>query len=200
MAQAHPAVVGVDVVLPDRSYDGIAPGYDRELFPDFAVSVSYLVGDGTLAIEQRFENRGSTPMPLQPGLHPYFAVAVAAKAGARVDTDATLAWDNVAGARVPFRGVDFASGEVDLHLLDHGRHGTRLQRPGARDVLLSWSADHHVLVLWTLPDRPFICVEPWSAPANALQTGGGLLVAPGASHASQVILSVDRSADVAPRA
>jgi galactose mutarotase-like enzyme len=57
-------------------------------------------------------------------------------------------------------------------------------------VVLSWSANHHVLVLWTLPGRPFICVEPWSAPANALQTGAAALVAPGDTYTSQVRIAL----------
>jgi galactose mutarotase-like enzyme len=155
---------------------------------DFVLVYTYTLEDGALTIHQRITNGGTAPMPIQPGLHPYFAVTD--KAGARVDTDATTAWDNVAGARVPFRGVSFATGEVDMHLLDHKPAGTRLHRPGARDVVLSWSADHHVLVLWTLPGRPFICVEPWSAPGNALQTGGAALVAPGDTHTSQVRIAL----------
>ena len=103
-------------------------------------------------------------------------------------TDATTAWNNVVGAREPFSGVDFGSGEVDLHLLDHRPAGTRLSRPGARDVVLDWSADHRVLVVWTLPGRPFICVEPWSAPANTLQTGRGIVVPAGQTHVSRVAI------------
>jgi galactose mutarotase-like enzyme len=162
----------------------------RAAYPfDFALTFSYALRDGALEIEQRFENRGALPMPIQPGLHPYFAVPD--KAGARVATDATVAWDNVAAARVPFSGVDLAAGEVDLHLLDHHPHGTRLVRPGARDVVLSWSSDVGVLVLWTLPGRPFVCVEPWTVPANALQTGGAVMVPPGGAHVSTLAIAVD---------
>src|SRR5215475_13884127 len=161
----------------------------RAAYPhDFALTFKYTLGDAALAIEQHFENRGTAPMPIHWGIHPYFAVPD--KAAARVATDATTAWNNVTGARVPFSGVDFASGEVDLHLLDHRPAGTRLTRPGARDVVLGWGSDQRVLVLWTLPGRPFICVEPWSAPANALQTGGGIVVAPGGTHASRVDIAV----------
>jgi galactose mutarotase-like enzyme len=157
----------------------------RAAYPyEFALVFRYVVGETSLRIEQRFENRGRVGMPIQPGLHPYFAVPD--KAAARVETAATVAWDNVARARVPFRGVDLASGEVDLHLLDHGRPGTRLVRPGAPDVVLRWSDDQRVLVLWTLPGRPFVCVEPWSAPANALVDGGAVVVSPGEAHESHV--------------
>jgi len=174
---------------PDRAVLELeADAATRAAYPhDFAVRFTYTLGDATLAIEQRFENRGTAPMPIHWGIHPYFAVPD--KAAARVATDATTAWNNVAGAREPFSGVDFGSGEVDLHLLDHRPAGTRLSRPGARDVVLDWSADHRVLVVWTLPGRPFVCVEPWSAPANALQTGRGIVVPAGQTHVSRVTIS-----------
>ena len=37
-AQAKPAAVGLDVVLPDRSYDNVASGYDRELIRGLALA------------------------------------------------------------------------------------------------------------------------------------------------------------------
>jgi galactose mutarotase-like enzyme len=170
----------------DRATLGLdASDETRAAFPhDFALRYTYTISEGSLIIDQRFENLGEGPMRIQPGLHPYFRVED--KARARITTDATLAWDNVAGERRPFRAdqLDLAAGEVDLHLLDHGSPRTRLSRPGARDIVLEWSADQAVLVLWTLPGRPFVCVEPWSAPANALHTGGGLQVPPGGAHTS----------------
>lgn len=157
----------------------------RAAFPhDFALRYSYAITEQSLIIESTFENRGAASMTIQPGLHPYFRVED--KAGARVATAASVAWDNVAGARraVSAEELRFDRGELDLHLLDHRATGTRLTRPGQRDLVLEWSADHTVLVLWTLPDRPFVCVEPWSAPANALATGGGWVIPAGGAHTS----------------
>ena len=178
-ASSERAVLGLDA--DDRT---------RAAFPhDFALRFTYRLDGGALHLEQRFENRGTAPMRIQPGLHPYFPVAD--KAGARVDTDATQAWDNVAGARVAFAAerLRLGDGEVDLHLFDHGRPGTRLVRPGQRDVVLDWSADQTVLVVWTLPGRPFVCVEPWSAPAGVLQAAtGGLVVPAGGAHESALTI------------
>jgi galactose mutarotase-like enzyme len=175
---------------PDRAVLALdADDATRALYPhDFALRYRYVAADGALTIEQRFENHGAAPMPIQPGLHPYFLVAD--KAGARVETDATVAWDNVARARVPVAAIDLGAAEVDLHLLDHRPRGTRLVRPGARPVVLRWSDDQRVLVIWTLAGRDFVCVEPWSAPANALVTGGATVVAPGGAHESWLTISL----------
>jgi galactose mutarotase-like enzyme len=38
-------------------------------------------------------------------------------------------------------------------------------------------------VVWTLAGRDFVCVEPWTAPADALNTGESLItLAPGESR------------------
>jgi galactose mutarotase-like enzyme len=38
------------------------------------------------------------------------------------------------------------------------------------------------LVFWTLKDQSFSCLEPWTAPGNALNTGLDLIHLPGGSH------------------
>ncbi|WNG40171.1 aldose epimerase [Archangium violaceum] len=139
------------------------------------------------------ENRDSRPMPLHLGYHPYFYVPQANKAAARVETDAKSAWDNRQGATVSFSGLDLTEPEVDMHLLDHSPQGTTLERgPGLRPVELAWSPSFTMLVVWTLEGRDFICVEPWTAPGGALQTGQRLLtVTPGATFSSEFEISVE---------
>ncbi|WP_257458394.1 aldose epimerase family protein [Archangium lipolyticum] len=138
------------------------------------------------------ENRDSRPMPLHLGYHPYFHVPQANKASARVETDASRAWDNRQGAHVPFTGLDLTGPELDMHLIDHSPQGTTLERgPGLRPVELAWSPSFTTLVVWTLGGRDFVCVEPWTAPGGALQTHQGLLtVAPGSTFSSEFEISV----------
>ena len=57
-------------------------------------------------------------------------------------------------------------------------------------MLLEWSADQRVLVLWTLPGKPFVCVEPWSGPANALWSAGGITVPPRGAHVSTLVVTL----------
>ncbi|MFM7450793.1 MAG: aldose epimerase, partial [Leptolyngbyaceae cyanobacterium] len=47
---------------------------------------------------------------------------------------------------------------------------------------LTYSPEFSTLVFWTLKGKDFYCLEPWTAPRNALNTGENLLhLAPGAS-------------------
>ncbi len=128
---------------------------------------------------------GAVPFAL--GYHPYFAVAAAEKATARLPTRATRAWDNVAKREIALDGIDLASGEVDLHLLDHASTEAALQLPTG-DIELG--GDFTRWVVWTLPGKEFVCVEPWTAPANAMNTGENLMtLEPGTSRRLDFVIT-----------
>lgn len=139
----------------------------RAGFPhDFRLELKVVLTEAMLTLDFKVENRGATPMPLHFGLHPYFAVPLEAKRAARIETDATQALNQRTGQSGPLPPIDFGGDEVDLHLLNHRTPRTVLHH--ARDLSLEWSPNFTTLVLWTLPGQPFICVEPWSAPAGTL--------------------------------
>ena len=149
----------------------------RGAFPhDFRLVLTARLAAPELHLSFAITNRGGAPMPLHFGLHPYFFVPLLQKADAAVETDARTAFDNRSGKTGPLPPLRFGGDEVDLHLLDHSAPRTRL----AGHVALRWSPNFTTLVLWTLPNQPFICVEPWSAPARTL---GQRALAAGATEA-----------------
>jgi galactose mutarotase-like enzyme len=155
----------------------------REAYPwDFRVTLRYVVGPGALRIEQVVANTGAdaVPLPFGFGFHPYFAFAQDHKARLVVATRATRAFDNVAKADVTLSGpIDLTAPEVDLHLLDHGS-----TESAVGDVAVRASAEYTHWVVWTLRGKDFVCLEPWTSPGNALNTGDRLVdLAPGASRA-----------------
>lgn len=160
---------------------------------EFALAFTYRLRGQVLSVEQRFENRGNVPMPVHPGLHPYFAVPDEVKAGVLVDTDATRALDNRTGLEGPFSlPLELANREVDLGLLDHKPRRTTLHRPGAPAVNIGFGDDQALLVIWTLPGRDFVCVEPWRAKPGALANGTAPRIAPGAFASTTLTLSLAR--------
>ena len=150
----------------------------RSQYPwDFAVEFTYALSGAALRIEQRFTNKSASPMPFGAGFHPYFFVPDAEKAGARVVTDATRAFDNATKQEITLgAGIDLTREQVDLHLWDHGRPSAELTRPGAPAVRLEGSPELTHWVVWTLKGRDFVCLEPWTCPGNALNSGDRLLV------------------------
>jgi galactose mutarotase-like enzyme len=148
----------------------------------FALRTTITLVGPRLRLDQRVSNLDDAPLPFGLGLHPYFFVADADKAASQIDTAATRAFDNVRKEIVALRGIDLTQPEVDLHLLDHGATHGVLRTP--RGVIrVDASAEYRRWVVWTLRGRDFVCLEPWTCPGDALNTGEGLLVLPpGASR------------------
>jgi galactose mutarotase-like enzyme len=157
----------------------------RAQYPwDFTAEYTYSLRDKALGIEMLFTNHSTTPMPFGAGFHPYFAVPDADKPRVQIPTRATRAFDNTIKREIPFEGFDLTLPEVDLHLLDHGSSGASLRTEGGLSVTLRGSPELTRWVIWTLEGRGFICLEPWTSPGNALNTGDGLLLlAPGETRA-----------------
>jgi galactose mutarotase-like enzyme len=139
----------------------------------FTFELDITIVNTSVRIAGAITNRGDAsegPMPCGYGFHPYFPVSIADKARAKITSDATRAFDNRTGRDVDFDAtkLDLGGDEVDLHLLDH--HGTKsaLIIPGAPSVALEGSAHFRRWVVWTLPQKPFVCLEPWSCPGDAL--------------------------------
>lgn len=146
----------------------------RAQYPwDFALTLDYALRGARLRIAQRVVNRGATAMPFAMGFHPYFHVPDGEKARAAVATAARRAFDNTSKATVTLDGpIDLTRAEVDLHL---DEHATLALADGSRVVVMA-SAEYRRWVVWTLAGKDFVCLEPWTAPADALNTGDGLLV------------------------
>jgi galactose mutarotase-like enzyme len=155
----------------------------------FGARLGFAVESERLRITTEIRNEDTQPMPFALGFHPYFRVAD--KTRARIDSRATRAFDNVTKTARPFGGFDLGAKEVDLHLVDHpGDHLDLDLGDGARIIVRAADA-YRRWVVWSLQDREFICVEPWTAPGNALNSGEGLIVlAPGETHRSWVSIEL----------
>lgn len=153
----------------------------RAQFPwDFALTFRYWLEGTRLHISQHVENRSASAMPFAMGFHPYFFVPDGEKARASIGTTATRAFDNTTKTTAALVGpIDLTLAEVDLHLDEHAT----LRLPDGHRVVVSASPEYRRWVLWTLRSRDFVCLEPWTAPGDALNTGDGLIVlSPGEAH------------------
>lgn len=165
----------------------------RAQYPwDFLASYTYRLRGPSLAIEMQIENRSATPMPYGLGFHPYFAVLEAEKGSTRIPTSATRAFDNRVKQEIAFPGFDLTASEVDLHLCDHQSSTASLVMPDA-EITLCGAPELSRWVIWTLRGKDFVCLEPWSCPGDALNTGEGLLLlAPGEARSSSLVMTRSR--------
>lgn len=150
----------------------------------FRMELRIVLNGLCLRLETTVINTGAEAMPFALGFHPYFHVAD--KSRARIPSAATRAFDNVSKAVTQFGGCDLSRSELDMHLLDHPDHEAVLELPHG-SIIVRAGAEFRRWVVWTLAGRDFVCLEPWTAPGNAFNTGEHLIVLPaGASHTSRV--------------
>ena len=155
------------------------PG-SRPHFPfAFALELELRLQPSALAITARISNRGaagSAALPFSLGLHPYIAVADLARV--RLEGLPADCFDHLTMAAAATaeqlsrleRGVDFlCTGEGPVRLVDPA---------GGRVVTLHPAAPMELVVVWSDPPRPMLCLEPWSGPRGSLSSGDRCLLVP----------------------
>ena len=144
----------------------------REAYPfDFQFSLTYQLQGNCLRLLQRYTNHSSEKMPFSVGFHPYFWVGDKQQLGFEIP--ATAYQDQKTGEFQQFSGdFDFDCPEIDLAFKSLTRHTTSLTDQQRRlRVALTYSDLYSTLVFWTVKGKDYVCLEPWSGPRNALNTG-----------------------------
>ena len=134
-----------------------------------------------------------SPMPFSLGLHPYFRVS--SLAAAQIEGLPARCLDQVSNQETSTleqlqqlaNGVDLLAGPVSaVSLVDPAGSAN-----GGSRLSLETSAPLDLAVIWTDPPRPMVCLEPWTAPRQALISGDRRLeLAPGASSTLQCLYRV----------
>jgi galactose mutarotase-like enzyme len=99
-------------------------------------------------VELAVHNQGDAPVPVAPGLHPYFACPVGRK--------------GEVGSDLPgFDAARFVEQGFDFGLPRPGDAPVRFRVPDLGQVELTLSPAFRFLQFWTLPGKPFVCLEPF---------------------------------------
>jgi len=147
---------------------------------EFLLRMEVRLAPGALEIGTTVSNRSEAPMPFSFGLHPYFNLS--SLEGVRVEglPDDCLNHLTMAPAPTAEQMQRLASG-IDLLVRPTGPVRLVDEAAGATlELQLSHPLD--LVVLWSEPPRPMLCIEPWSGPRQALISGDRRIeLAPGAS-------------------
>ena len=146
----------------------------------FLLTMEVRLAPGALEIITIVENRGTETMPFSFGLHPYFNLSSLESVrfeGLPAQCLNHLTMENASTAEQMEKladGIDLLVRPKGAVRLVDGAAGTSLE------LQLSHPLD--LVVLWTEPPRAMVCMEPWSAPRQALLSGDRKLeLGPGAS-------------------
>lgn len=149
---------------------------------DFQLAFTYLIKGNSLEIIQRYTNLSAEPMPFSSGLHPYFLAPD--KTDLRFEIPGMQYRDQNTHKKGYFTGVfDSTLDEIDVSFDElTGLAASVTDATRKLRLTLSYNSSYGKLVFWTLKGKDFYCLEPWTAPRNALHTGEHLIyLPPGAS-------------------
>lgn len=158
--------------------------WTRAVYPfDFKLVFTYQIKGNVLEIFQRYTNLSAEPMPFSSGLHPYFLAPD--KSQLRFEIPGMQYRDQRTQKINYFIGsFDQALDEIDIAFEQlTGLGATVFDQSRNLRLLLSYNSSYANLVFWMVKGKDFYCLEPWTAPRNALNTGAHLIyLKPGASH------------------
>lgn len=179
---------GASVQVTLKSNEETRKGYPF----DFELNYTYTLRGNTLELRCRHTNRSQTPMPFSTGIHPYFAVTDKSKLSINLPSDQ---YQLKGDATVhPFAGAfDFDSEEIDFSFINlTGQSATIVDAERQLTLTVGFDSSYTVLLFWTVKGKDFYCLEPWTGPRNALNTGEHLLmVAPGETVETVITMTAD---------
>ncbi|VEP16077.1 Galactose mutarotase-like enzyme [Hyella patelloides LEGE 07179] len=154
---------------------------------EFAVSYTYELRGNSVKISQTYTNNSEVEMPFSAGFHPYFQIGDKQKL--EVEIPGTEYTDNLSKATIKFSGeFDYQKDEIDAAFTSITANSTSFSdRDRQKKVTIKYSDLFSTLVFWTVKGKNFICVEPWSAPRNGINTGEQIMIVkPGTSCKADV--------------
>lgn len=142
---------------------------------EFEVNFTYQLSNNILKIEQNYTNKSLVRMPFSTGLHPYFAINN--KSQLKFNIPANEYQDQKTKTVHPWQGnFDFSQTEIDAAFMPINANSTSMidQETGL-ELAINFSDLYSLIVFWTLNDKDYVCLEPWTGPRNSLNSGVGLI-------------------------
>lgn len=162
----------------------------RAQFPfHFAIELKYQVKDDALICTQLYTNTGNQPMPYYAGFHPYFLTPAAKNGKEKVMLNFQALrrfryneqlTDLLGEQEILSMPASISDPNVNEQLSELGAEKTiNLIFPdGFKINICAEGVDDanmfKYLQLYTQPQLPFICIEPWMSFPNALNTVSGV--------------------------
>jgi galactose mutarotase-like enzyme len=142
---------------------------------EFELVFTYTLAGHDLILHQRYTNLSDQFLPFSAGFHPYFGVTD--KSQLQFAIPGQQFQDQRAKTTHPFSGTfDFQQDEIDVAFAGLSQPAACVTDSGrSLQLTLTYSPVFSTLVFWTVKGKDFYCLEPWTAPRNALNTGEHLL-------------------------
>jgi len=121
-----------------------------------------------LHIEQKYSNHSVNDMPMYAGFHPYFLVDHKENT---IESDASLIYYIAAQRELPYTGlIEMEKLPDSIAFSKAATKQISFQPRADRKITLTYGKEFEYVVIWSLDGKPFLCVEPWMALINELNT------------------------------
>lgn len=137
---------------------------------EFELIFSYELKGNQLIITQYYENKSQETMPFSGGFHPYFWCTDKSQLELNIPANQ---YSSKGGEKTyPFDGnLDYNQEEIDIAFTEINQQTASFSdKKRNLTVSLNYSDFFSSLVFWTLNDKDYICLEPWSSPRNGINT------------------------------
>ncbi|RJR25275.1 hypothetical protein C4578_01795 [Candidatus Microgenomates bacterium] len=125
----------------------------KRMFPfDFKLTEEVSLGQGYVNILLSIENFSNKTMPVAPGFHPYFPIPVEKKKNIKTNLKGfnPKKYDWCSTLCLPLKE------DINLSLTDK------------IDLRISVKGKFNNWTVWSEPEKPFVCIEPWTGKPNAI--------------------------------
>lgn len=190
-------------VLPDSRADQLsmqltATEETLKVYPyEFKVQLTYKVANNKLICEQTYTNIGDKPMPYYAGFHPYFLTKDKQHTILNFQPIKRFKYNEkltkIIGEQQSLEfPTSVANPEINEQLHEVGKDSLiTLQYPDGFRLSMQAVEDDHLfryLQLYTIPGKPFFCIEPWMSYPGALNTGTARILLPGCREVSRLVV------------
>lgn len=139
---------------------------------DFELEFSYTLMGNEFLIEQKYINNCKVDMPFYGGFHPFFKIIDKDRLDFSIDANKYYFYQNGEEKIAEFEGkIDFNS-PVDFVFILNGDNEKEYTMIDSENKRLKISASKHFkyMVMWTMEEKEFICLEPWMAPPDSMNS------------------------------
>jgi galactose mutarotase-like enzyme len=139
-----------------------------EVYPyEFLINFTYVLEDGKMLIHQQYENHSNSTMPFYAGFHPYFigshkemTYTIPSKKFLNTSTFEFHEQDK------PLETIEL---EPSMAFYELAEQKVAFGQTDKK-VILTFSKEFPVVVVWSSTPDKYVCVEPWMAGPNAFNT------------------------------
>lgn len=136
--------------------------FTKRFYPyDFELLLQYLLSDEMFEVKMIVKNEDSSIMPFYAGFHPYF---LCNKDEFTLKLECERCFDDVEKRFIDlqdFKEIDFSKPEVNLDFLDVASSEVEITLDRDKKIVLLKDENFKNIVVWSLKDFDFVCVEPW---------------------------------------